>query len=46
MAGTLFSRAYWGWGNARRELIKAFDLAEKARGYERKAHGLDIREAR
>jgi hypothetical protein len=34
MPVTVFSWGYWGWGNATQELAKAFNLAEKARGFE------------
>lgn len=31
---TVFSWGYWGWGTSVPELIRAFDAAERARGYE------------
>ncbi len=34
MAVTLFSWGYWGWGNATRQLVRAADAAEAARGFQ------------
>jgi hypothetical protein len=31
---SLFTWGYWGWGNATERLLEAFDLAERARGFE------------
>ena len=33
MALTIFSWGYWGWGNATKELVRSFDLAEEMRGF-------------
>ena len=30
---TLFSWGYWGWGNATKQLVEAFDAVEEARGF-------------
>lgn len=35
MALTIFSWGYWGWGNATRKLVEAFDRAERWAGFRR-----------
>ncbi len=42
---TLFSRGYWGWGNATRQWVKAVDAVEGARGY-KPPRFVDIRMSR